>query len=522
MKQLKTIITPLNLYHFALLVLIVAVPTSNYLMSMSQMMLLTAWIWHGHFGDKLRALISSKAALISISLYGIHIIGLIYTSDFDYAFKDLRTKLPLLILPIVLATMPKLETKTYSALIWAFAVSILLSSLYSLHIYYSRDIVDTRQISVFISHIRFSLCIVMAIFLLFFVLQSPKVHLNHKVIGYLLIGWFIVFLIILGAITGIVALVLSIVFLVSIKLITKVKPVFRLAIPVTLLVVVVGTGFYLRRLTIEYVKPKPINFANLDKFSSHANIYLHDTCIFGKENGSYVGIYFCPYELPQAWAKRSKVDYFGTDKKGQHLSATLIRYLNSKGYRKDAEGVQKLTNEEITLIENGVANSSYLISNPIKKAWMQFLFGYEQYLQFHDTRGSSVMQRIELWQASINIISKNLFFGVGTGDLPNAFKLELKEMESKLQDSSLRSHNQFLSITVGFGLMGLMAFLFILIYPPYHTKKFQDKRYLLFFFIFVLSLLNEDTIESQAGVTFFAFFNSLLIFGLSSQNKETL
>jgi O-antigen ligase len=153
---------------------------------------------------------------------------------------------------------------------------------------------------------------------------------------------------------------------------------------------------------------------------------------------------------------------------------------------------------------------------------MQFLFGYEQYLQFHDTRGSSVMQRIELWQASINIISKNLFFGVGTGDIPDAFKLELKEMESKLQDSSLRSHNQFLSITVGFGLMGLAAFLFILIYPPYHTKKFQDKRYLLFFFIFMLSLLNEDTIESQAGVTFFAFFNSLLIFGLSSQNKETL
>jgi hypothetical protein len=38
----------------------------------------------------------------------------------------------------------------------------------------------------------------------------------------------------------------------------------------------------------------------------------------------------------------------------------------------------------------------------------------------------------------------------------------------------------------------------------------------------MLSLLNEDTIESQAGVTFFAFFNALLIFGVSSKNKETI
>lgn len=522
MKQLKTIITPLNFYHFALLVLIVAVPTSNYLMSMSQMMLITAWIWHGDLKNKWRSLTSSKAVLISISLYGLHVIGLIYSSDFDYAFKDLRTKLPLLILPILLGTMPKLEHQFYTKLIGAFSLSILFASLYSLYIYYSRDIVDTRQISVFISHIRFSLCIVLAIFLLLFELQEPKTRLIFKILGYLLIAWFTVFLGILGAITGIVAFALSIVFLLLINLGRKVNTVFKILIPLVLFAAIVVTGFQLRTLTIEYVRPKPIDLTKLDKYSSHANIYLHDTCIFGKENGSYVGIYLCPFELPQAWAKRSKLDYFGKDLKGQHLSATLVRYLNSKGYRKDAEGVKNLTNEEITLIENGVANSSYLISNPIKKAWMQFLFGYEQYLQFHDTKGSSVMQRIELWQASINIISNNILIGVGTGDLPNAFKDELKEMGSQLQESSLRSHNQFLSISVGFGLFGLALFLFMLIYPPIAIKTFNDRRYLLFFFIFMLSLLNEDTIESQAGVTFFAFFNSLLLFGLSPKNKETL
>lgn len=522
MKQLKSIITPLNFYHFALLVLIVAVPTSNYLMSMSQMMLLTAWIWHGDFKNKLIAFTASPAAIVSTSLFGLHVLGLFYTSDFDYAIKDLRTKLPLLILPFILVSMPKIEPKIYTKLIWALAVSILFASIYSIYIYYSRDILDTRQMSVFISHIRFSLCIVIAIFLLFFELQLPGVPFKLKIFGYGLIAWFLVFLIILGAMTGIVALTLSLIFLSSIKLIKRIRPIFKFIIPVSIFAIVLGTGIYMRSATLEYVRPKPIDLENLDKFSAHANIYLHDTCIFGKENGSYVGIYFCPFELPLAWAKRSTVDYNGTDRNGQHLSATLIRYLNSKGYRKDAEGVEKLTDEEITLIENGVANSSYLISNPIEKAWMQFLFGYEQYLQYHDSRGSSVMQRLELWQASINIISKNLFLGVGTGDIPQAFKQELKAMDSKLQDSSLRSHNQFLSITVGFGLIGLAVFLFTLIYPPLRTKKIYDTRYLVFFFIFMLSLLNEDTIESQAGVTFFAFFNALLIFGVASQNKETI
>jgi hypothetical protein len=35
----------------------------------------------------------------------------------------------------------------------------------------------------------------------------------------------------------------------------------------------------------------------------------------------------------------------------------------------------------------------------------------------------------------------------------------------------------------------------------------------VFFIIIFMSMLTEDTLETQAGATFFAFFNALLLFG---------
>jgi hypothetical protein len=76
----------------------------------------------------------------------------------------------------------------------------------------------------------------------------------------------------------------------------------------------------------------------------------------------------------------------------------------------------------------------------------------------------------------------------------------------------LRSHNQFLAIGTAFGIIGLIWFLIALFYPLFLKEYRIDYFYFLFIVIAVLSMLTEDTLESQAGVTFFAFFNSLFLF----------
>jgi len=76
----------------------------------------------------------------------------------------------------------------------------------------------------------------------------------------------------------------------------------------------------------------------------------------------------------------------------------------------------------------------------------------------------------------------------------------------------LRAHDQYLEITVGFGLVGLAWFLLSIFYPGIKTKKIFTYFYFIFWLIFMLSLFTEDTLETEAGATFYAFFNSFFLF----------
>jgi hypothetical protein len=86
-------------------------------------------------------------------------------------------------------------------------------------------------------------------------------------------------------------------------------------------------------------------------------------------------------------------------------------------------------------------------------------------------------------------------------------------MHTKLApDQRWRSHNQFLSICVGFGLFGLIWFLLAIFYPPAVLHRYNDYFFLVFLIISTISMFTGDTIESQTGVTFFALFYSLFLF----------
>ena len=58
-----------------------------------------------------------------------------------------------------------------------------------------------------------------------------------------------------------------------------------------------------------------------------------------------------------------------------------------------------------------------------------------------------------------------------------------------------------------------------LFYPPLALSGFKDFYFSIFFFIMIVSMLSDDTIETQAGATMFAFFYSLLLFGRKVGDK---
>jgi hypothetical protein len=502
------------IYIFGLLVLAASLTLSTLLMSLAGFLLLFNWIAEGDFKRKWNTLKEQKAILIFLLIYFVHLAGLCYTHNFSFAFDDLRIKLPLLELPVIFGTTKSINRKTLINILLVHVAATLVASFISVIVFYSYEINDMREISVFISHIRFSLNIVLDIFILFILLfTSDSFRWPFKFVFGLLIVWFIYFLLFMESFTGIILLAIVSVILILIYILQKTPLRFKLLFFALLIVAGSGIFFYLRNIYVEYQNSiETFNPVKLEYYTRHGGNYAHDLNSKLTDNGYYTWRYVCDEELENSWNSRSKIRFDSTDKLNQPIRYTLIRFLTSKGLRKDMDAVNCLTDKEISLIENGVANVEYTRMGSFKNRLKNTLWEYENYKISGDPRGQSMMQRIELWRCSVNLIKDYPLLGAGTGDAADAFVSSLYLQNSILKNADLRSHNQFLTFAIAFGILGFIIILFALIYPPVKLHLFSDFLFLSFFLIAILSMLTEDTLETQAGVTFFAFFYCLYVF----------
>ena len=538
-------------YYFAIGLLLISLPFSNYTMSMSQFMLVgifvvdgirkksyddfiknhglpamillfipNAIVWiAGALGRKFRAFFHREniSAWIFASLYLMHLIGLLYTSDFHYALKDLRIKFPLFLLPLLLSTTGVTDRKAFRYFVMLFIAAVFTGTLISTFVYLQGMFTDVRQISVFISHIRFSLLIDIAIFQCFYLLLSKSEEPSWLKAAFGIAGaWMTAFLVIFGFLTGLIILVITgALFILIYTLAHQGRRAIKLGTVVGLVVIILAAVWYTRHIYEDVNRVNPVDLKSLEYVTRQGHYYYHDTASTQVENGNYIWLYVNEEEMREAWNRRSEMDYDGKDKADQGIKYTLMRFLTSKGLRKDAEGVDKLTEQEIKMIENGTASIIYAEKPLLYVRIYKIFWEYNQYLQSRNASGHSLMQRIEYWRTAVAIARdhNSWVFGIGTGDLNNAFALQYEKMGSKLEkEFRWRTHNQFLAIFVTFGIVGLAWFIFCLVFPGAHLRKFSDYHYLTFFLIFILSMLTEDTLETQAGVTQFAFFTSFYLF----------
>jgi len=283
-------------------------------------------------------------------------------------------------------------------------------------------------------------------------------------------------------------------------------------------------AFSLVKISMSYLsifEPNQMSSKNLLlKTTRNGRSYTHDTTFKLAENGYLTSINICDEELKTEWNKVSSLDYNGKDKKGNDLRYTLWRYLASKGYFKDSVGVSLLNKQDITRIEDGQTNYLYNINGGLNSKWRELVWGYELYKRGANSSGQSVMMRLEFWKTGWNIVRLHPWFGVGTGDIQDAYDQMYTILNSNLDAVwRLRCHNQYLAITVAFGFFGLIIFLVYLFYPVFVLKKHLHDLYWPFFAIFILSFITEDTLETQAGVTSFIFFQSLFLWMANHRAK---
>ena len=468
------------------------------------------------FKSKLSRFWQNKAAVLLVAFYLMHVVGLLWTSDFDYAMKDLRVKLPILVMPLVLSSMEPLDRKRFDFVMLVYVLSVFVATLFSSVSYWRHDYDDVREISHFISHIRFCLNIVFCIAIIGYYLVTYKSSWWTRCVQALLMLWFVYQIYIFESLSGYVILAaVVIVSAVYAFLRWKQGRGWRIAVGATALVMIGVAFFAVWHQVKPMLKVEPVDFATLEQKTAQGNDYWHDTIHNPIEDGKYVGLYYCRKELQESWSQRSTLPLDIT------LEATLARYLTSKGLRKDAQGVMALTDDDIRNIEQGIANYNNWKHPGLRARLSSTLFEYNLYRRYNNPNGGSLSQRIEYTRASFHLIGQHPWFGVGTGDVPQAFSQAYDELRSPLKEEfRFRAHNQYLAIAVAFGLVGLAFFLFVLLYPWCASRRNHTYLYMVFLTIMLLSMFPEDTLETQAGATLFAFFTALLL--MAGRNSLSL
>lgn len=444
-------------------------------------------------------------------IYLLVIIGMLWTENTNHGMWDLRMKLPILTMPIILALLNPLNQRNIRILKGVFILSLTFSLCYCLLVYAGLipyELKDIRDISVFISHIRFSLLLVVGL------LIAYHETWNRGIIGKffcitLTLG-FLYFLFIIESLTGIAGLVVIIVCHMIQKLLLAKNKTNRRVLAFTLLLIPVVVVGYLYTCYTSYFRVAPFDWNTLPKKSLHGETYDHNKQYHLIEDGHYTYTYIAWGELYAGWKERSSMSLDSLDNKGGMLKGTLIRYLASRDLHKDLEGIRSLSDEDIQNIQNGETSFHAIVQNPIRKRIDRILFEYSNFRAGGSANGHSVFQRLEFWRASWGIIKNNFWMGVGTGDTKAAFAMQYEAMQSTLdKEHRLRAHNQYLTIWLTYGVFGLVYFIVTITFGL-TNGGWKNALYAPFVLLTLLSFCSEDTLESQAGVLFFIFFSIFL------------
>ena len=197
-----------NLYLFGVCSLAFGIMMGTVPTSVPQFILLGNWLIEGDFKQKWLRLKSNKLFWAIISIYLIHVVGLVYSQDIPEGLKDLRIKLPLLFLATLFFSTKPLNTNEFKILLYCFLIGSFTNTLWCIiynFILHGNEV--ARNASRFMSHIRLGLYLNLTVAVCFyFIIESKKYLL--KILFLALLGYFLFSMYALGLASGIVNLLL--------------------------------------------------------------------------------------------------------------------------------------------------------------------------------------------------------------------------------------------------------------------------------------------------------------------------
>ena len=431
-----------------------------------------------------------------LTVWTLLFLGFFRGGESNLILKEIKTLLPLVLAPLFLQNLAPIDKKE-EFLIWrsffsAIGISALICVAYAIANY---PLEEPRSASFFISHIRFSLMAVLALVGAWRIQGILPTYLKYGLTVAVCSFFFFV-----GTLTGWVLLIVLIVILFASKS-NRNK------------LIVAGTALSLVSVMLIFLPKKTDsnNFQPDQIQSAKGEKYIHLSTNFQTENGNLIFINIAPLELDSAWVVRTKNPMLQRDARGQLIQTTLIRYLASKGLTKDAAGVQQLSDNDIAYILAGNTNCNEPHWNALEKRWHQIVFEYQTFQSGENPSGHSIFQRIEYYKAAKFIINQNLLFGVGQGNVKSSYREAYKQTSPNFDEKVQNAvHNQFFSYWIAAGIIAMLIFL---LYFYFMWKQaIKNEIAVAFVIIAFLSCLTEDTLTTQPGVAFFAFFSTFFFF----------
>jgi O-antigen ligase len=117
--------------------------------------------------------------------------------------------------------------------------------------------------------------------------------------------------------------------------------------------------------------------------------------------------------------------------------------------------------------------------------------------------------RLIIWPIALNVIRDNWILGVGTGDAEDILVVSYKTKGlQELFDSKLNAHNQYLTLVMRHGVLGLVVLLINFVIPVFVYLRNRNPEALFFTFLIIGFFFTENVLGRAQGVIFFSLFHS--------------
>jgi hypothetical protein len=505
-----------NLFFLTALLVLVSFPFSESLLSISIGLLFLQIFLQENRSHQTEILKTDRALWALSGIFMFYLIGCFFCKDFATGLYELKKNVFWVIVPLGVALSARLKEKQFWQLMLAFVFFVTISTLiaaYKLFHLEELQIPDVRMVS-YVSHVSFSFQIILSVFILLYgIIKRPIIF--SKINPLILAGWglwLLGFMVLQKSLIGILSFYLAaIIFMIWFVRQLKVRwqriALMLLALSFTLL-----PFAYLGKLIMDFYTIRDTMPTPELSYTANGNKYSFDINNKQKENGYYVHWYLCKEELDLAWNQRSHLSITDRDATGYQIYYTLIRYLTSKGLKKDAFGVQSLTVQDVRNIEKGIANHIFYDRRySLYPRVYQTIWEIDQYINTGNPNNQSLSQRFEYIKAAIYIIEHH-FWGIGTGNFKQEFAHAYEQINTQLNEEfRFHVHNQYLSYMVKFGLIGLVLIISIFFYSIYYHRQFRNILMIILLSVLFVSNFGEAILETHVGLPFFLFFISLFI-----------